>query len=184
MLAAARCIDTQLPAVLLHGFPIVGNIQRGRRWPAILTSEGGISVHELSDRAWEFFGKVVRNVKKCEVTEIWAATMEDVEEGDTVGPMFSRDEVSEFLGTDQWIPTQRFEVVEKNKVRGDDSATVNGVNHGHGEDRPAVSTDVNVAALRWLRSHIRRARRSKGESWTKGRHTVRSKSSQIREGGV
>ena len=83
--------------------------------------------------------------------------MEDFEAKVTAGPMFSRDEVSAFVGTDQWIPTQRFEVVEKNKVRGVDSATVNGVNHGHGEDRP-VSTDVNVAALRWLRSHI-----SKGE---------------------
>lgn len=34
MLAAARCIDTQLPAALLHGFPIVGAIQRSYRWPA------------------------------------------------------------------------------------------------------------------------------------------------------
>jgi len=42
--------------------------------------------------------------------------------------MFSFEEVSQFLGTTSWIPTQRFEVVQKNKVRGVDSATVNGVN--------------------------------------------------------
>ena len=159
MLTAARCIDTQLPAALLHGFSIVGAIQRSHRWPALPVHDDGISVHELSDRAWEFFNKVVRNVKKCEVTEntekIWAATMEDVEEGVTVGPMFSRDEVSAFLGTEQWIPTQRFEVVQKNKVRGVDSATVNGVNMATTitEKIELPSTDVNVAALRWLRSH-------------------------------
>ena len=160
MLTAARCIDTQLPAALLHGFSIVGAIQRSHRWPALPVHDDGISVHELSDRAWEFFNKVVRNVKKCEVTEntekIWAATMEDVEEGVTVGPMFSRDEVSAFLGTEQWIPTQRFEVVQKNKVRGVDSATVNGVNMATTitEKIELPSTDVNVAALRWLRSHV------------------------------
>jgi hypothetical protein len=71
------------------------------------------------------FDKVVRNVKKCEVTEntekIWAATMEDVKEGVTVGPMFSRDDVSELLGSDQWIHTQRFEVAQRNKVSGGDA---------------------------------------------------------------
>ena len=160
MLTAARCIDLQLPAALLHGFSIVGAIQRSHRWPALPVHDDGISVQELSDRAWEFFNKVVRNVKKCEVTEntekIWAATMEDVEEGVTVGPMFSRDEVSAFLGTEQWIPTQRFEVVQKNKVRGVDSATVNGVNMATTitEKIELPSTDVNVAALRWLRSHV------------------------------
>ena len=169
MLAAARCIDTQLPAALPHGFPIVGAIQRSHRWPALPIHDDGLSVQELSDRAWEFFNKVVRNVKKCEVTEniekIWAATMEDVEEGVTVGPMFSRDEVSAFLGTEQWIPTQRFEVVQKNKVRGVDSATVNGVNMATTitEKIELPSTDVNVAALRWLRSHV--GKDEKIEGW-------------------
>ena len=44
-------------------------------------------------------------------------------EGSTVGPFGSEDEVSEFLGCSDWIPTQRFEVAQKNKVRGCDSAT-------------------------------------------------------------
>lgn len=62
-------------------------------------NDDGISLQELSDRACGIFDKVVRNIKKCEVTEntekIWAATMGDVEEGVTVGPMFySRDDVS------------------------------------------------------------------------------------------
>lgn len=112
---------------------------------------------------------MVRNVKKCEVTEntekIWAATMEDVKEGVTVGPMFSRDDVSELLGSDQWIHTQRFEVAQRNKVRGVDSATANGVNMATTitEKIELPSTDANVAALRWLRSHI--SKDEKIEGW-------------------
>ena len=55
-----------------------------------------------------------------------------------------------------WIPTQRFEVVQKNKVRGVDSATVNGINMASSvsEKLDLPSTDVNVAALRWLRSNV------------------------------
>ena len=45
---------------------------------------------------------------------LWKSTMED--------------EVTQFLGCDDWIPTQRFEVVQQNKVRGCDSATSNLIN--------------------------------------------------------
>ena len=64
--------------------------------------------------------------------------------------------MSQFLGTEEWIPTQRFEVVQKNKVRGVDSATINGVNDATTitEKLGLPSTDVNVAALGWLRSKL------------------------------
>ena len=38
------------------------------------------------------------------------------------------DEVCEVAGDSGWIPMQRFEVVQKNKVRGVDSATSNRIN--------------------------------------------------------
>ena len=80
--------------------------------------------------------------------------MEDVREGVTAGPFFSKDEVDTFLGTENWIPTQRFEVVQKNKVRGVDSATINGINMASRilEKIELPSTDANVSALRWMRS--------------------------------
>eukprot|EP00434_Breviolum_minutum_P005737 symbB.v1.2.005053.t1/scaffold291.1/size238869/18 len=55
----------------------------------------------------------------------------------------------------RWIPTQRFEVVQKNKLRGVDSATVNGINMATKitEKLEIPSTDGNVAALRWLKTH-------------------------------
>ena len=80
--------------------------------------------------------------------------MEDVMEGSTVGPFGSEDEVSEFLGCSDWIPTQRFEVVQKNKVRGCDSATSNLINKTAviSEKLQFTSTDLNVVVLRELRT--------------------------------
>eukprot|EP00435_Cladocopium_sp_Y103_P061366 s1473_g23.t1 len=117
MLAAARCIDVSLLDEMLCGFRIIGSIQRSMRWPVLPFPEDAMAETELVDRAWEFFEKVVRNVERSEVSEntekIWEATMEDVREGVTVGPFFSKVEVDKFLGEEQWIPTQRFEVSAK-----------------------------------------------------------------------
>ena len=80
--------------------------------------------------------------------------MEDVQEGSCVGPLGSEQEVSDLLKVDDWIPTQRFEVVQKNKVRGCDSAATNLINRATviTEKLQLPSTDTNVAALRALRS--------------------------------
>ena len=78
----------------------------------------------------------------------------DVAEGSTLGPFFQEAQISELLKCDDWIPTQRFEVVQKNKVRGCDSATTNFINQitQITEKLQLPSTDVNVAALRKLKS--------------------------------
>ena len=158
MMTAARTIDHTLPDSMLHGFPIVGAVQRSYRWSLLQDTDKVLDVSTLEDRAWEFTSKVLKNVRRSDVTEntqkIWDSTMEDVEEGVTVGPLFTPEEVSKIVGTERWIPTQRFEVVQKNKVRGVDSATVNGINMATAisEKIELPSTDTNVAALRWLRS--------------------------------
>ena len=73
------------------------------------------------------------------------------------GRFFEESEVSEFVGDDHWIPTQRFEVVQKNKVRGVDSATSNGINMAtvvtEKLELPSY-TDANVAVIKWLRSRL------------------------------
>ncbi|CAE7302354.1 unnamed protein product, partial [Symbiodinium sp. CCMP2456] len=97
---------------------------------------------------------IVGNIQRSGPYGKRKATMEDVFEGSTVGPFGSEDEVSEFLGCSDWIPTQRFEVVQKNKVRGCDSATSNLINKTAviTEKLQLVSTDLNVAVLRELRT--------------------------------
>ena len=70
-----------------------------------------------------------------------------------MGPFSSEAEVTQLLDCEDWIPTQRFEVVQKNKVRGCDSATTNMINQVTviTEKLQLPSTDSNVAALRRLR---------------------------------
>ena len=77
-----------------------------------------------------------------------------MQEGSCLGPLCSETEVTDVLGCNDWIPTQRFEVVQKNKVRGCDSATTNMINQVTKivENLQLPSTDSNVAALRKLRS--------------------------------
>ena len=148
LLAAAKVIDVHLLDEIRHGFSIIGPILKSHRWD-ILNNKPLIQEQELRDRAWEFSQKVLKNISKCEVTEhtekVWESTMEDVEEAVSLGPFFTSSEVSSVVG-DPWIPTQRFEVVQKNKVRGVDSATVNGINTASSvsEKLDLPSTDVNV----------------------------------------
>ena len=158
MLAAVHSVDQRLPDFLLHGFPIVGDIASTGRWPPFEKPQKALPVQHALDRAWEIRKKIVSRVASVPVTEnlqkIWDATIEDVQEGSSIGPFRSEAEVTSELGSDDWIPTQRFEVVQKNKVRGCDSATTNLINQITviTEKLQLPSTDVNVSAIRALRS--------------------------------
>ncbi len=150
--------DYDLPELLLHGFPIVGPIARSHRWPDFEKPQPRVPLSELSAKAWAIRKKIVHRVQGVKLTEnikkVWEATLEDVKECSCLGPIGSQEEVSSFLGCDDWIPTQRFEVVQKNKVRGCDSATTNLTNPATviTEKLQLPSTDSNVTALRKLRS--------------------------------
>ncbi|CAE7663973.1 unnamed protein product, partial [Symbiodinium microadriaticum] len=150
--------DPLLLEGIRDGFPIVGDIQRSGRWPPFAKPQQTVPVQEALNRAWEFRSKIFRRCNAVPVSDnlrsLWKATMEDVLEGSTVGPFSSEDEVSEFLGCSDWIPTKRFEVVQKNKVRGCDSAASNLINRTAviTEKLQLVSTDLNVAVLRELRT--------------------------------
>ena len=160
MLLKVASVDVQLADDLLHGFPIVGAIRASGRWPPYAKPQVVLPVSDALARAWEIRKKIVQRVKAVQVSEnlqkIWDATLEDCSEGSCKGPWFSEKEVSEFLGCEDWIPTQRFEVVQKNKVRGCDSATTNMINQitKISEKLQLPSTDSNVAALRLLRSAV------------------------------
>ncbi|CAL1129875.1 unnamed protein product, partial [Cladocopium goreaui] len=157
MLAACNSVDHDLPQHLLHGFPIVGPIAATGRWPPYSKPQKDLPVQAALDRAWALRRKIVSRVKGVPVSEnlkkIWQASIEDVEEGSCLGPFSSEAQVSECLGCEDWIPTQRFEVVQKNKVRGCDSATTNMINQVTKitEKLQLPSTDMNVAVLRLLR---------------------------------
>ena len=158
MAAACGSVDQHLAQDLLCGFSIVGPIARSGRWPDYTRPQPHVAVEDALARAWDLRMKIVQRVQSVPVSEnlqkIWDSTIEDCSEGSCKGPWFSESEVSEFLKCEDWIPTQRFEVVQKNKVRGCDSATTNMINQVTviSEKLQLPSTDSNVAALRALRS--------------------------------
>ena len=158
MLASCCSADTVLAQRLLTGFNIVGPIERSHRWPPVLKEQKCPPVQAALDRAWELRQKIISRVKSVPVSEnlfkIWQATLEDCDEGSSIGPIETEQQVSAILGCEDWIPTQRFEVVQKNKVRGCDSATTNMINQVTviTEKLQLPSTDSNVAALRLLKT--------------------------------
>ncbi|CAE7517169.1 unnamed protein product, partial [Symbiodinium microadriaticum] len=139
------CRSSAMSPPLIAGLPIADRKPHAEH----------LSVDSLHSRAWEFRCKVLSAIRRAPATEhspkVWEATLEDVEE-----PFFEESEVSKFVGDDHWIPTQRFEVVQKNKVRGVDSATSNGINMATvvTEKLELPSTDANVAVIKWLRSRL------------------------------
>lgn len=124
---------------LSQGFAIVGPIQRSLRWGLLPAPDDSLSLDDLRSRAWEFSQKVTKNVARCDLTEhtakVWEATMEDVAEGSTLGPFFSASKrCPSSLARKSGSP--------HNALR---SIT---------EKLGLPSTDVNVAALGWLRSKL------------------------------
>ena len=158
LLLRAGSLDKDLPKLLLNGFPIVGPISKSGRWPAYEKQQTVISIEHALARAWETRAKILKRVRAVPVSDelrsIWKASLEDVADGSCLGPFATEAEVSACVGADDWIPTQRFAVVQKNKVRGCDSATSNLINQITQivEKLQLPGTDLNVAALRELRS--------------------------------
>ena len=158
LLRACDSVDQALPDLLAEGFPSVGPISKSGRWPPYDRDQQTFSVEYALERAWVIRKKIIKRVASVPVTEnlkkIWESTMEDVREGSSIGPFRSEEEVTEVLKAEDWIPTQRFEVVQKNKVRGCDSATTNLINQITviQEKLQLPSTDLNVSAIRALRS--------------------------------
>lgn len=157
MLSACKSVDKDLP-VFLHGFPIVGTIAPTGRWPPYTKPQKALPVQDALKRAWALRRKIISRAHGVPVSDNlrknWEASIEDVTEGSCLGPFSEEAQVSKILDCEDWIPTQRFEVVQKNKVRGCDSATTNMINQITViTEKPQLpSTDSNVAALRRLRS--------------------------------
>ena len=100
--------DLALIDQLLQGLPIVGQVAKSGRWPPMQLDPEAKPVKHLLDRAWEIKAKITRNIKGTKFSDgfrkIWEQTIEDCEEGSSIGPFWSEAEVTQKLGTDQWVP--------------------------------------------------------------------------------
>jgi hypothetical protein len=149
--------DVSLIPSLYHGFKIIGEVEMSRVWSPFSTAgDEKLTQQQLEDRAWDFRRRTVQGVLKRGLDEhskkIWDDTIEEVKAGFTVGPFFKDKEVQDFVNSEAWIPTPRFAVVQKEKVRGVDGATSSGVNLATivSEKLQLTSTDANVALIRAL----------------------------------
>ena len=110
MLAASGSVDCALPAMLLQGFPIVGEIARSGRWPPYAKPQKNVPVQDALDRAWVMRKKIIQCLQAASCTDnlqkIWDASIEDVEEKSCLGPFVSEKEVTFTLACEDWIPTQ------------------------------------------------------------------------------
>ena len=99
---------------------IVGDVSRSGRWPPLADKVDALPVSALLDRAWEIRSKIIGHSRRASITKdskkIWEASIKVRDEGSCIGPFWSEEEFSKLLGTEHWVPTQRFGVVHKNKV--------------------------------------------------------------------
>ena len=136
------------------GFEVVGDIARSGVWDEQF-DEAKISVEELGTRAWEFRSRVDSRVMRRAggdfPDQAMAASISDVEAGFSLGPFYSHDAVSNELGCDDWMSTERFAIEQKGKIRNIDSAVQLNEAATITEHLDIATTDGNVALLRRLR---------------------------------
>ena len=101
--------DSALLNEMRQGMSIVGPVARSGRWPPLNVPKIGVPISTIDARAWEIRAKIkghiLSRLLSTDNDALWNDTIGDVEEGSCTGP-FSEDEVTHFLGTDRWIPTQ------------------------------------------------------------------------------
>ena len=89
MLQEISSVDQSLPDFLLSGFPIVGPIELSHRWGPYEKPQNIVSLDTLKERAWELRRKIIKRVQGIPMSEnlrkIWEATIEDVEDGSSMG---------------------------------------------------------------------------------------------------
>ena len=147
--------DAKYVLEMLQGMPIVGKVQPSGVWRPLDTPEAK-PLEQLRAEAPSLRARVMRGVMARGVEQqaetLWKDTLDDVQAGYTVGPFLDEQAVTEFVQDSCWIPTPRFPVVQKDKVRGVDGATCSGINGATeiSEKLALASTDTNVAIIKAL----------------------------------
>ena len=120
MAAECRSVDAKYVDELVHGLPIVGQVKPSGRWPSLKRSPA-ISMAEFNRKAWALREKLAGRLRRRGLNEnskaLWDNTKSDVDEGHTIGPFYSYEEVDKVVGSKVWVITERIDVKQKGKVR-------------------------------------------------------------------
>ena len=145
---AADAGDQAYISEFLQGLPIVGRVAKSQIWaprddPLLSSPE------DLAARAWEVREVVHSSLRRQRLhahsQKLWDA-MADVSSGAAIGPFSSFPEVDAATGSKRWVPTARFPVVQKNKMRGVDAARMSTVNAATAITEKLALTSVDHAA--------------------------------------
>lgn len=82
--------------------------------------------------------------------QVWDQTMDEVQSKWLAGP-FTENQVHDLVGSQQWLATRRFPLVQGDKVRLIDDALVSGLNSGYGASNKLHLFDVDVLVALILR---------------------------------
>ena len=153
MAAECQSVDAKYLDELMEGLPIVGLISASNRWPSH-PHQPRCSMQSFQTRAWATRTRLERRMKTRGTNKnskvMWDNTLQDVEDGFTLGPFFDPKEIDKLVGSATWVPTERIDVEQKNKVRECDSATVSLSNQMAAvtEKLQLPSTDKNVGVIK------------------------------------
>ena len=145
------------------GLPIIGQVRRSGRWAQLPPAEPELSEDALYMRAWEIQERIAKRAarpsEKNICVDLWKDMIQDRDLGHCVGPFRRRRDVTEFVGTSHWIPTERFGVVQKGRTRGVDNAAADSGSELNAatvatEKLQLPCTDANVGMVKHLAQAI------------------------------
>ena len=138
--------DPTLFEEVTSGFKLVGQPECSPQFP-----KGFVPMHQSPQ---ELRSKSVwmrkANAAKCVSTGdieldslVWTQTLEECTKGWMEGP-YTEDQVTERVGSTDWLATRRFPLQQKDKVRMIDDALASGLNSAYGTSNKLVLFDVDT----------------------------------------
>ena len=132
--SAAGSLDRGILDELLYGFTLSGPNGRSSFWnPLAPLPATYYDIQELSARAWDMRQRVTEKLRRNFSRQtsdmnriVWDKTLEDVDTGFCLGPLFGQRTVTKKLGCSDWLAMPFFPVLQRSKVRPIDDGSASG----------------------------------------------------------
>eukprot|EP00435_Cladocopium_sp_Y103_P049939 s1491_g15.t1 len=138
--------DPTLFEEVTKGFKLVGQATASPQFPLGFSSMSQTPAELRKKAIW----MRKANMAKCKTTGradldqlVWDQTMEEQQAGWLQGP-FSEDEVSQLLGSAEWLATRRFPLEQRDKTRLIDDALASGLNSAYGTSNKLTLFDIDT----------------------------------------
>ena len=161
MADAAKASDSKVIDELVEGMYITGDVKRSNVWPAkeseAVLTEAQWDADALKERE-DVLKQIHSSTAVPEATqECWDKTLTDVDNGYCQGPFWEESEVTAAVGSNLWVPTPRWPLIQHDKVRAIDAGNVSRVNDlaAITERLELPSTDITITAVRSMLDRLK-----------------------------